>query len=176
MENATMATEQPPQEQIKPENPKIKLVYVGVCMTTDDKRGGKFLPITDEQMKEGLLPATLPEEKVFAWKVASQCGRPGTIYQFESPPDKVGQSIFPDTRRYCGRLENDDRVLKWQAEHDAFLMWQELESREKKGKATNEIHEQLQPIRAIYRSLPGRQKTVFLAQIVAFVTGAGGKD
>jgi len=175
MENATMATKQP-QEQIKPENPKIKLVYVGVCMTTDDKRGGKFLPITDEQMKEGTLPATLPEEKVFAWKVASLCGRPGTIYEFESPPDKVGQSIFPDTRRYCGRLENDDRVLKWQAEHDTFLMWKELESREKKGKATNEIHDQLQPIRAIYRSLPGRQRTVFLAQIIAFVTGAGGKD
>ena len=78
-------TTKAPQEQTKPENPKIKLVYVGVCMTTDDKRGGKFLPITDEQMKEGSLPETLPEEKVFAWKVASLCGRPGTIYEFESP-------------------------------------------------------------------------------------------
>jgi hypothetical protein len=55
-------------------------------------------------------------------------------------------------------------------------MQQELESRERKEKATNEIHDQLLPIRAIYRSLPGRQKTVFLAQIIAFVTGAGGKD
>src|SRR5271165_3006489 len=111
IENSTMATKAP-QDQSKPENPKIKLVYVGVCMTTDDKRGGKFLPITDEQLKEGALPATLPEEKVFAWKVASMCGRPGTIYEFESPSDKVGQSIFPDPRRYCGRLENDAPALE----------------------------------------------------------------
>ena len=164
-------TKQTPQE-----NPKIKLVYIGVCMMSDGKRGGRFLPITDEQAKEGTLPATLPEEDVFSWKVASLCGRPGTIYEFETPPDKVGQSIFPATRRYCGRLDNDDRVLKWQAEHDAFLMQQELAAREKKEKATNELHDQLAPAQAIYRSLHGRQRTVFLAQIIAFVTGAGGKD
>jgi hypothetical protein len=160
----------------KPENPKIKLVYVGVCMTTDGKRGGRFLPITDEQVAEGALPNQLPEEMVFSWKLASQCGRPGTIYDFKCPPDKVGQSIFTDTRRYAGRLKNDDRVLQWQVEHDAFLMQQELESREKKEKAVNEIHEQLKPICSAYRSLVGRQRTVFLAQIIAFVTGAGGKE
>ncbi len=157
-------------------NPKIKLVYIGACTMGDEKRGGKFLPITDEQVKEGALPTTLPDQSIFSWKVASQCGRPGTIYEFECPPDKVGQSIFPDTRRYCGRLENDDRVLKWQAEHDAFLMQKELESRERKEKATNDLHDQLQPVRAVYRSLRGRQRTVFLAQIIAFVTGAGGKE
>lgn len=164
-------TNQPPQE-----NPKIKLAYIGVCMMSDGKRGGKFLPITDEQAKEGSLPETLPEESVFSWKVASLCGRPGTIYEFECPPDKVGQSIFPDTRRYCGRLGNDDRVLKWQAEHDAYLMQKELESREKKEKAANELHDHLKPVRAVYRSLRGRQRTVFLAQIIAFVTGVGGKE
>jgi len=157
-------------------NPKIKLVYIGACTMSDEKRGGKFLPITDEQVKEGALPATLPDQCIFSWKVAGQCGRPGTIYEFECPPDKVGQSIFPDTRRYCGRLTNDDRVLQWQAEHDAFLMQKELESREKKEKATNELHDQLQPVRAVYRSLRGRQRTVFLAQIIAFLTGAGGKE
>jgi hypothetical protein len=160
----------------KPDNPKIKLVYIGVCLTTEDKRAGRFMPITEEQVAEGAMPDQLPEEKVFSWKLASQCGRPGTIYEFECPPDKVGQSVFPDTRRYGGRLENDDRVLQWQAEHDAFLMRQELESREKKEKVVNEIHEQLKPIRAAYRSLVGRQRTVFLAQIIAFVTGAGGKE
>lgn len=157
------------------QNPKIKLVYLRVCRTTDGKRGGRFVPVTDEQVRDGALPKALPEEKVFGWKVASLCGRPGTIYEFECPPDKVGQSIFPDTRRYCGRLDNDDRVLRWQAEHDAFLMQQELEAKEKKEKGTNEIHEHLKPIRTIYRSLRGRQRTVFLAQIVAFLTGAGGK-
>ena len=127
------ATKQTPQE-----NPKIKLVYIGVCMMSDGKRGGRLLPITDEQAREGTLPATLPEEDVFSWKVASLCGRPGTIYEFETPPDKVGHRIFPDTRRYCGRLDNDDRVLKWQAEHDAFLMhksWRQ--GRKRKRPPTN---------------------------------------
>ena len=169
-----MAKKNQPNAEQPPENPRIKLVYVGVCRTTDGKRGGRFLPITDEQVKVGVLPKTLPEEKVFSWKVASLCGRPGTIYEFECPPEKVGQSIFPDTRRYCGRLD-DDRVLKWQADHDAFLTKQELEAREKKEKGTNEIHEQLKPIRAIYRSLRGRQRTVFLAQVIGFITGTGGK-
>ena len=46
-------------EQEKP-NPKVMLVYIGPCTTTDKKLGGMFLPITDEQLREKRLPETLP--------------------------------------------------------------------------------------------------------------------
>ena len=62
---------------------------------SDGKRGGRFLPITDEQAKEGTLPATLPEEDVFSWKVASLCGRPGTIYEFECSSRQGGAVHLP---------------------------------------------------------------------------------
>ena len=38
----------------KPEtapNPKVTPVYIGPCTTTDKVLGGKFLPITDEQLR-----------------------------------------------------------------------------------------------------------------------------
>lgn len=39
------------------ENAKVRLVYIGPCTTSDEKLGGIFLPITDEQLREKRLGA-----------------------------------------------------------------------------------------------------------------------
>ena len=41
--------QQPSSEQEKPK-PKVKLVYIGPCTTTDKTLGGVFLPITEGQL------------------------------------------------------------------------------------------------------------------------------
>ena len=119
-------------EEKKP-NPKVKLVFVGPCTTTDKKLGGMFVPITDEQLQDRRLPEALPPERIYGGKVPKQVGRPGTIYEFDCDPEKE-TTIFGNTGRYVGFLENDPRVVQWQANHDAFFAAEELKRQEKKGK------------------------------------------
>ena len=119
----------------KPEevpNPKVMLVYIGPCTTTDKKLGGMFLPITDEQLRDKRLPDELPQERIYGGKIPKLVGRPGSIYEFECKADN-DSTIFGNTRRWVGFLDDDPRVVQWQAKHDAFFAAQELERQEKKG-------------------------------------------
>lgn len=159
-----------PAKPANPANPKIRLVFAGICLLTDGNRGGIFYPITNEQFEDGKLPAQLPDPRVFGWKVAGHCGQPGTIYEFESPPERVGQSIYADTQSFIGRLTADDRVIQWQAEHQATTLRLEAESREKAEKRTDLVKEQLTPLRIAYRSMVPRQRAAFLTQIMIFLT------
>jgi hypothetical protein len=145
-------------------NPKVKLVYIGPCTTSDKKLGGMFLPITDEQLREKRLPDTLPQERIYGGKVPKLVGRPGTIHEFQCKPEN-DSSIFGDTRRYVGFLENDPRVVEWQANHDAFFAAEKLKRQEKKGKNRNLIHRHLAPLKVAYNKMVGHQRAAFLAQI-----------
>jgi hypothetical protein len=157
-----------PQEEAP--NPKVMLVYIGPCTTSDEKLGGLFLPITTEQVREKRLPETLPQERVYGGKIPKLVGRPGTIYEFECKPDN-DNTIFGNTRRWVGLLENDPRVVQWQANHDAFFAAQELERQEKKGKNTNLIQRQLAPLKVAYGRMVGHHRAAFLAQIIGYITG-----
>ena len=169
----TKKTPSEPKPEAKP-NPKVRLVYIGPCNTTDQKLGGVFLPITEEQLREKRLPETLPQERVYGGKIPKLVGRPGTIYEFECKPDNES-TIFGDSRRWAGFLDNDPRVLQWQANHDAFFAAQELERQEKRGKNINLIQRQLAPLKVAYGRMIGHRRSVFLAQIIGYVTGRATK-
>ena len=160
---------QPKSEQEAP-RPKVKLVYIGPCTTTDQKLGGMFLPITDEQLVEKRLPEELPQERIYGGKIPKLVGRPGTIYEFECKAENEN-TIFSDTRRWVGFLDNDPRVIQWQANHDSFFASQEVKRQEKKGKNTNLIQRQLAPLKVAYGKMVGHQRAAFLAQIIGYVTG-----
>jgi hypothetical protein len=166
--------DKPPAEEKKP-NPKVKLVYIGPCTTSDGKLGGMFLPITDEQLRDKRLPDTLSQERIYGGKVPKLVGRPGTIYEFECKPE-IESSIFADTRRYVGFLDNDPRVVEWQASHDAFFAAEELRRQEKKGKNKNLIQRRLAPLKVAYNKMVGHQRAAFLAQIIGYITGRVSKD
>jgi hypothetical protein len=170
---AKQNSQQPPTEA-KPEqdapNPKVMLVYIGPCMTSDEKLGGMFLPISPEQLREKRLPDELPQERIYGGKIPKLVGRPGTIYEFESKADNEN-TIFGNTRRWVGFLDNDPRAIQWQANHDAFFAAQELERQEKKGKNTNLIQRQLAPLKVAYGRMVGHQRAVFLSQIIGCITG-----
>ena len=151
------------------QNPKMKLVFAGVCELTSGKRGGTFYPITEEQIERGKLPKAIPEEKIFSWEVGRACGRPGAIHEFEYPAERPN-SIYPNSRRFLGRLSKDDRVIAWQAKHDAFLAHAEMLAKEKIEKNVNLIQEQLEPLRIVFRSLSPRSRAAFLGQIIAYLT------
>lgn len=166
------ATTQPPlapNADEKP-NPKVKLVYIGPCTTSDEKLGGIFLPITDEELRERRLPENLPQERIYGGKVPKLVGRPGTIYEFEHSPEKES-TIFGNTGRFVGFLENDPQVVHWQANHDAFFAAEELKRQEKKGKNKNLIQQRLAPLKIAYSKMVGHQRAVFLAQIIGYITG-----
>jgi len=167
-------TEQPEPKSSEP-NPKVKLVYIGPCTTADKKLGGMFLPITDDQLREKRLSDTLPQERIYGGKIAKLVGRPGTVYEFECKPENE-TSIFGDTRRWVGFLENDPRVVEWQANHDAFFATEELKRQEKKGKNRNLIQRRLAPLKVAYNKMVGHQRAAFLAQIIGYVTGRVSKD
>lgn len=151
-------------------NPKVKLVYIGPCTTSDGKLGGIFLPISDEQLREKRLPEQLPQERIYGGKVPRLVGRPGTIYEFECSPEK-DSTIFGNTGRYMGVLDNDPRVIGWQANHDAFFAGEELKRQENQGKNKNLIHRQLAPLKLAYNKMVGHQRAAFLAQIIGYITG-----
>jgi hypothetical protein len=159
-----------PQPEHEAPNPKVKLVYIGPCTTSDEKLGGLFLPITSEQVKEKRLPEVLPPERVYGGKIPKLVGRPGTIYEFECKAESEN-TIFGNARRWVGFLENDPRVVQWQANHDAFFAAQELQRQEKKGKNTNLIQRQLAPLKVAYGRMVGHHRAVFLAQIISYITG-----
>jgi hypothetical protein len=170
---AKQSPQQPPQDasaEPKAPNPKVKLVYIGPCTTSDNKLGSVFLPVTDEQFREKRLPEELPPERVYGGKVPKLVGRPGSIYEFECKAENQG-TIFGDTRRWVGFLDNDPRVVQWQANHDAFFAAQELERQEKKGKNKNLIQRQLAPLKVAYGKMVGHQRGVFLAQIIGYIIG-----
>lgn len=164
-----------PEVEDKQPNPKVKLVYIGPCTTTEKKLGGMFLPITDEHLRERRLPDQLPRERIYGGKIPKLVGRPGTVYEFECSPENES-TIYGDTRRYVGFLDGDPRVVEWQANHDAFFAAQELERQEKKGKNTNLIHRQLAPLKVAYSKMVGHQKAVFLAQVIGYITGRVTKE
>ena len=93
-----------------------------------------------------------------------------TIYQFECKPDNE-TSIFGNARHWVGFLDNDPRVVQWQATHDAFFAGQELERQEKQGRNTNLIQRQLAPLKVAYNQMIGHRRAAFLAQIIGYVTG-----
>jgi hypothetical protein len=160
-----------PKIETKSEVHWIKLVFVGACVLQDGKKGGIFHIITDEELEKGRLPDTLPREYYYAWSIAKNFGRPGTVYQFQHNPEAEGLSIYANTRCYVGRLKNDPRLVEWQANHDALLYRLDMESREKKEKGINVIQEQLEPVREAYRNMVGKNRTIFLAQIMQYITG-----
>ena len=110
----------PAEAETKKPNPKVKLMFVGPCITDDEKLGGKFIPITDEQLRERRLPEALPQERVYGGKIPKQVGRPGTIYEFDCDPENE-TTIYGNTGSWVGFLENDPRVVQWQTNHDAFF-------------------------------------------------------
>ncbi len=161
------------ETQSKPEevpNPKVKLAYIGPCTTGDKKLGGVFLPITADQLRMKRLPDELPQERIYGGTIPKLVGRPGSIYEFECKPDNEN-SIFGNTRRWVGFLDNDLRVVEWQANHDAFFAAEEIERQEKKGKNTNLVQRQLAPLKVAYSKMVGHQRAAFLAQIIGYVTG-----
>jgi len=165
---------QQPLTEAKPEqdppNPKVMLVYIGPCTTSDEKLGGMFLPISPELLPEKRLPDELPQERIYGGKIPKLVGRPGTIYEFECKADNEN-TIFGNTRRWVGFLDNDPRAIQWQANHDAFFASQELERQEKKGKNKNLIQRQLAPLKIAYGKMIGHQRAAFLAQIIGYITG-----
>lgn len=167
------APEQPAEE--KQPNPKVKLVYIGPCTTSEGKFGAIFLPITEEQLREKRLPDTLPQERIYGGKVPKFVGRPATIYEFECNPENE-TSIYGDTRRYVGVLDNDPRAIEWQANHDAFFAADELKRQEKKGKNKNLIQRQLAPLKVTYNKMVGHQRAAFLAQVIGYITGRVSKS
>lgn len=158
------------QEPVKPANPKIKLVFVGACVLNTKKKGGVFYRISDEEIARGVMADELPREMVFGWDIAGKCGRPGTIYEFETPPDKAdGSSIFGGTMRFQSRLKSDDRVLEWQVKHDALLRELDMKAREKSEKNRDLVQEQLEPLRVVYRGLSAARRAAFLAKVIHYM-------
>ena len=107
---------------------------------------------------------------IYGGTIPKLVGRPGSIYEFECKADN-NSTIFGNTRRWVGFLDDDPRVVEWQAKHDAFFAAQEVERQEKKGKNTNLIQRQLAPLKVAYGHMVGHQRAAFLAQIIGYVTG-----
>lgn len=166
-----MGDEQTTPEQPKQEEHWINLAFLGACVLQDGKKGGIFVIAPDADLERGRLSEQNPKEYYYAWKIASHFGRPGTVYKVQYNPKGDGLSIYANTTRYVGRLKDDPRLIEWQANHDALLYRLDMESREKKEKGVNAIQEQLEPVRAAYQNMVGRNRTIFLAQIMQYITG-----
>ena len=170
MENNAQLPATEPTSEPKVPNPTVVLVYIGPCTTADQKLGGVFLPVSEEQLRSKRLPEELPKERIYGGRLPKQVGRPGSVYSFEYKPDNPG-TIYPDTRRWVGFLENDPRAVQWQANHDSYFAALELKRQETKGKNTNLIQRRLAPVKLAYSRLVGHQRAVFLAQVIGYLTG-----
>lgn len=92
---------------------------------------------------------------------------PGQIFSFE----KSENGVFANTSRYVGRWENQDDVVRWQAESAAIERTIELTTRAKKESKERLDWQALEPFRRAYNGRQNyRQQQMLLAQIIHYVT------
>jgi len=73
--------------------------------------------------------------------------------------------------RFVGRLENDPRVVGWEAEDESTRVMFDAEKRAAKDKREGgEMRKALEPLRDLYRRCPAPQKRALLSYIISVVT------
>jgi hypothetical protein len=98
---------------------------------------------------------------------------PGQIFSFE----KSENGVFGATSRYVGRWQNEDDVVRWQAESNAIERTIELAVRAKKESKERLDWQALEPFRQAYNGrLNYRQQQMLLAQILHCVTKHKAED
>jgi hypothetical protein len=165
-------------EENKP-NPRKLLVLIGPYLGDKDKIGASFALATNEQLQAGRLGEDIGEAQHYGSKAmmdrVGTFNRPGTVYSVEYDANNPG-TIYPSTMNYAGFLENDPRKVEWQAQASLFRAELELKKREKKNAGRNAMKEALAPVKIAYNNLIGRNRALYLAEAVAYITGRVTKE
>lgn len=146
-------------ENKKPRS-KIRLVFIGVRQSVKNKLRQTFCKLEDD--------GTLAKESR-AYANLKGLGRPGAIYDVECDAEDDG-SIYPGTLTYVGQWKDAEKVVTWQAQHDAAVAADRARRRHNNEAKRNLVEERLKPLRAAYWQCTGLKRAALLAQIVGYVT------
>lgn len=144
----------------------LTMVYVGVARGKNGKRLQSWIPVTDDEIKEGKFDI----DKLRNYAHLATVGRPGVIYRFKEYVDDPG-TIAGGQPEFVAEWPDDKQRSVWQAHHDTLRDKMDLEAKGKKAGKRNLIFEQLEDVRAYYQALPvGIQRTLFIARLIEFFT------
>lgn len=145
--------------------PKVLMVNLGKCHTTDGKIGNKWCIVSKEEIEAG-KPLSTKQIHVYVHKQKTRYNRPGLIYEFDMD-DK--QSVTGGT--YVDIWRNKEDLLNWQGRQEALLGEIEIEKLEKKANKINDLEKQLEPIAKIYWSCRSyKERAALLGRVLSFIT------
>ena len=140
----------------------IQLVYIGQGENSKRQLFNRYLlldaegKVTDKAMT---FSASAKGQRLY------MAGAIGTIYEVE----QVNDSIYPSTARHCGRYDDAERVVKWQAEHQTLKAFRKAKSDKKVQDSFNQVKDDLKHVKSAYWRLSSAQRALFLAQIVEYL-------
>ena len=153
-------------------NERINLLYVGVREGKDAPTVHLWYDLTGIANDGNPLKEDHERHQLYGGKKKRggnniALASPGQIFSFE----KSENGVFANTRHYVGRWQNDDDVVRWQAESNAIEKTIELAARAKKESKERLDWQALEPFRRAYHGrLNYRQQQMLLAQIINYVT------
>ena len=153
-------------------NERIDLLYIGVREGKDAPTVHLWYDLTGVTNDGSPLKEDHERHQLYGGKKRGNnniaFASPGQVYSFE----KSENGVYANTsRQYIGRWQNDEDVVKWQAESNAIERTIELAARAKKESKEHLDWQALEPFRKAYNGrLNYRQQQMLLAQILHYVT------
>jgi hypothetical protein len=155
-------------------NPRIDLLYLGVREGPGAQMNFLWYDLTGIANDGSQLKEEAERHQVYGARKKGQrtasniaFASPGQLFSFE----KSEGGVYRNSHQYLGRWQNQEDVIRWQAESNAIARTIELAQRSKKEAKDRLDWEALEPFRQAYhRQLNYKQQQMLLAQILHCVT------
>jgi len=134
------------------EKETITLVALYPCTLRNGKKGMIFKEVKDDDK-------IISEELVYDQKGMGKDVLTGGVYTVECERhEDGGLTVYPGTRQWIQRWENETELLEWAAQAKAFNIAAATESVIKNEKKRDLIEESIGPLRKVYLRMPAMQQ------------------
>jgi len=145
----------------------IHIVCTGTTLTSKNKRGIKYIQVTQEDIDNAVIQLT-GREWVFGYnRDFNRVDVIGGIYRVEA----MNNSVYLGTAQYHGRWANKDDLLEWDTRSRLCQTELDAESKLKKLRAENHLKNTLETLRQMYWDLPAPRRLAFLTSIIYYISG-----
>ncbi len=145
-------------------------LMLGVRIGANNKKTTVVVPVTEEEIERGSYEA---EESWWSGKSANKLaalGNVGSVYSIEGERAEDGHwSLWIGSARWKCQWADVTKRLEWSAADRSCRA--ELARMSAAKKMAEPLHEQLEPVRRMYRGAVGVRRVALLAEMIRYVTG-----
>jgi len=152
-----------------------KQVFLLFKGTFPDKAGKKLQAFIDvgpnwEEGWKGSGP--IDDANVRAFSLKSFHARPGAVYQFDAPADKVESTIFTGTQVWQGFWPDEKLITLWQGQEEARKAEGDRKRAESRFTKERRYLRALEPLRRLYRNLGPADKALLMVRVTQALTSS----